>query len=1117
MALSQDSILGSFLPTIYTSKIMLLDTKVSLELVVIDTLEDEEMTSIINDGFLRDCIKIKINQSHRLSDGTEQENNPFIDGSISISLADSKRTEIDGSGNKKYYYDVDYNIDTSNIRDLIYEVSSDIDPDSIRSKYGIKLSGRELQSIPRKVSVDKVIEEYELVSKSYIYQLLDGSIWRGEVVSVGTTGDTFQTLEDAPRRLNEIEIPNYKIQDFRIRKEIQKNSTSQEFTDQANLLIERTSPHINIPISSPSYFPVVESLVNTDKTVSISILIDTNKIIRENCLYPLLLQDNISSESLISGFSLIRRQINSVSNNMQHTLIETEDNTIPESIVSGFKKHQIKTNSEYTHLLLTDEGMKNITSGKYQYGIQFKFMDPTIAELKKRLISVLSVRKNIVEYYSYCQAYINPQTEYFKDEIRDLWSEASISDHVGVYIDCLIDVDIDQKNKLRTSLTTHISPVAGSLDGIAIFIKMLDDLIYDIGNMLSVSGVSTDISEINASNIDNFTAKPSAEFERYFTETIYDASKFNKIKISYFNQVHGIVDAKEFSSRLYENSKNGDALYVSPKLVHMSDDIIDLDILQKEQSVLGRKHKYILLKNKILNITKTDDLYSGGKDVKFLLQNNTRNKPVSIRKIIQKSNDLIEDYLFSQNSITFENLPSNTTSIDKLDSIDEVLYPKNTKNISNESTDVNILQNRTIDLNSDEDVFRYRLLNKIVYCVTDKETSSVRWDDLTLDIINKYISKGRGRGTNDTKILCALQQYDYNKIDLDIANINNFDYNNKFILSLDGFAFTRIKVQTNISPQQPLPSPSPSPSPSRSPSPSPSPSPAPSPPPQFTAPSPSPRPLSPRPLSPLPSFDQNTIPDTKTIGLNSRFSRLTENTTVSGLSSDALLVRRLVPERTAIGTPIARPLEITSMLATNKLNLTENQKNAVKKDAAKSLTTSLENLGLGTKGSINQDLVNSLIDNQLAAKNLETKALEKRNLEFSQQEAERKVLTAVHNNNVAAAASASKEKADIVERLRFSDETLIKATRDATTADALVKSKLKENFGHATVDMSNIASEVSNIVDKSTSTHTAAKKITVDRTSIAISGPPSKLSGAPSKLSDTPSRSNISNTNSRRR
>ena len=1066
MALSQDSILGSFLPTIYTSKIMLLDTKVSLELVVIDTLEDEEMTSIINDGFLRDCIKIKINQSHRLSDGTEQENGPFIDGSISISLADSKRTEIDGSGNKKYYYDVEYDIDTSNIKDLIYEVSSHIDHKSITDKYGIKLSDIELQSIPRKVSVDKVIEEYELVSKSYIYQLLDGSIWRGEVVSVGTTGDTFQTLEDAPRRLNEIEIPNYKIQDFRIRKEIQKNSTSQEFTDQANLLIERTSPHINIPISSPSYFPVVESLVNTDKTVSISILIDTNKIIRENCLYPLLLQDNISSESLISGFSLIRRQINSVSNNMQHTLIETEDNTIPESIVSGFKKHQIKTNSEYTHLLLTDEGMKNITSGKYQYGIQFKLMDPTIAELKKRLISVLSVRKNIVEYYSYCQAYINPQTEYFKDEIRDLWSEASISDHVGVYIDCLINVDIDQKNKLRTSLTTHISPVAGSLDGIAIFIKMLDDLIYDIGNMLSVSGVSTDISEINASNIDNFTAKPSAEFERYFTETIYDASKFNKIKISYFNQVRGIVDAKEFSSRLYENSKNGDALYVSPKLVHISDDIIDLDILQKEQSVLGRKHKYILLKNKILNITKTDDLYSDGKDVKFLLQNN---KPVSIRKIIQKSNDLIEDYLFSQNSITFENLPSNTTSIDKLDSIDEVLYPKNTKNISNESTAVNILQNRTIDLNSDEDVFRYRLLNKIVYCVADKETSSVRWDDLTLDIINKYISKGKGRDTNDTKILCALQQYDYNKIDLDIANINNFDYNNKFILSLDGFAFTRIKVQTNISPQQPLPSPSPS-----------------------------------------PSFDQNTIPDTKTTGLNSRFSRLTKNTTASGLSSDGLLVRRLVPERTAIGTPIARPLEITSMLATNKLNLTENQKNAVKKDAAKSLTTSLENLGLGTKGSINQDLVNSLIDNQLAAKNLETKALEKTNLEFSQQEAERKVLTAVDNNDVAAAAAASKEKADIVERLRFSDETLIKATRDATTADALVKSKLKENFGHATVDMSNIASEVSNIVDKSTSTHTAAKKITVDRTSITISGPPSKLSG-------TPSRSNISNTNSRRR
>ena len=63
MALSEENILGSFLPTVNISKIILNNTRVDLELVIIDTNFNEGIFSILNDKFLRDCITVKVYQS----------------------------------------------------------------------------------------------------------------------------------------------------------------------------------------------------------------------------------------------------------------------------------------------------------------------------------------------------------------------------------------------------------------------------------------------------------------------------------------------------------------------------------------------------------------------------------------------------------------------------------------------------------------------------------------------------------------------------------------------------------------------------------------------------------------------------------------------------------------------------------------------------------------------------------------------------------------------------------------------------------------------------------------------------------------------------------------------
>jgi len=812
MALTQENILGSFLPTVNVSKIILNNSKVDLELVVIDTEADEGIFSIINDKFLRDCITIKIFQSLD-PDKTErllnfEENFDYID----IPITNTTKFDIDEDGNRKLYYNASFEINTLDLNHLAYIVYSDIDVQALRNSFQIILTPEELKDIPRKINADIVIEEQKIVSTSYIYQLPDGSIWAGEVINLN---GIYQTLEENSRVLEEIQIPNYKIQDFRLRNIIQKNSVSEEFIKYSDILIEDSfipQANLDIIVSKPRIFENVIKYSNRDKSVSISILVDLNQLIKQNCLYPKILPKTLNEDNLISNMSLYKRKIKSFTKNDNKILIEVDEQKEPELILNNFKNFKLKINDDSAHYLLTDQKMKYISEGVYQYGVQVNFLDPTIVELKKRLIKVLSVRKNMVEYLTFCEAFTDSQTNSFQKEVVETWDVDEIDRNAEAYFEAEINLPPDlNKKQLLDSLKSNISPINGTLDGIYLFLKIIDDLIGDISNLLSITNTTSDIYEFNESDLETFSIKSSVEFFKYFNETIHDSELYNKVEVSYFDITNGIVDASQFSKRIFPTTTANNPIYVSPKSVTLINKKIELSSVERESSETIRKQKYLLLNNNIKNIQQNNSLYVEQEKIKYITERITE-KSRMYDNLIKNRDILIQNNISTENSVIIENEPNGSENYNKFLSLENIIEPQNQITIAANSTDAVMLKDLTLDVSDDEDIFKYLMLTKVEYSYYNENLKKLIWRNLTLQTITGLIND------NKLNILCKLIPYDYSSLSgMEIKNINKFNFSNYFILNLSNFNFTTETVQQteeaiaqNISVQSVAPQPEPS-------------------------------------------------------------------------------------------------------------------------------------------------------------------------------------------------------------------------------------------------------------------------------------------------------------------
>lgn len=165
-------------------------------------------------------------------------------------------------------------------------------------------------------------------------------------------------------------------------------------------------------------------------------------------------------------------------------------------------------------------------------------------------------------------------------------------------------------------------------------------------------------------------------------------------------------------------------------------------------------------------------------------------------QFISDTNEVIQKNIFNDNSVIVESNADDSKNYNKFLSLDRVMYPENTITIPEAATDANMLKNLTIDLADDENKFKYLMLTKIEFSTYDENIEKFVWRNLTLQIINE-LNKNK-----NLNILCRLIPCDYSSFkDVEIKNINDFNYNKYFVLNLQNFNSTTQFVQPPQPPQ----------------------------------------------------------------------------------------------------------------------------------------------------------------------------------------------------------------------------------------------------------------------------------------------------------------------------
>ena len=190
MDVNQESILGTFLPNVYISKISLNDERVEISLLIKENIDDDEELTSLNSDFLKEFVKISVLQSadeastEKLADNFLFEKDKIdlnvkrVD--ITLESSNKSKTSIDENGNREIYYDCIFVLDTKELEHLSYFVFCEIDEEHIRKKFKLK-STVKLNYSPNKVSNEIVIEKGNVTEESYVYILPDETIWPGAI------------------------------------------------------------------------------------------------------------------------------------------------------------------------------------------------------------------------------------------------------------------------------------------------------------------------------------------------------------------------------------------------------------------------------------------------------------------------------------------------------------------------------------------------------------------------------------------------------------------------------------------------------------------------------------------------------------------------------------------------------------------------------------------------------------------------------------------------------------------------------------------------------------------------------------------------------------------------
>ena len=514
----------------------------------------------------------------------------------------SSTTDSDGNIITDFTYRVSFYLDDPNPQHLSYFCFSYVDPMEFQEAFGIEIPSN-FDKLNGKVSSDVVFRNSNLVSEAIAFYDDKNEIWPGPVHKMsGGRWMTGAEHSNKNKYLTERSVPNTKVQDFRIMARLSDAQIDLSILEPVSFdygkkpkVLRNDGADI---YKKQSYFTNAWPSRDEDNNSNFLFGMDLRSFIKHNSRYGKLMDNALPSTveeiirlSKIRELKIYRKRIKNTPNiNSLGSYEKPEERfddilesdqmlLITGDLPSGIKavdndlayiKEEKNINmpmdnvsSRYCrYFSVSDRKLKEFTYGLYQYGVEIKLEDGTVAYLQNILARLKSSRKLLSSYLVEAPIGYNPVTQKFTpnfileqntklvriapNQFRQRALENSpwirpVTEYLNAFYTLTGDRSVLDKAQ---GISNLISPADGNLVALEAFVLQYDKLLTSFHDMLGQSssvrnsqGMLPASSEAESNSYSHGSSRIPLflENKHWFVNAPIDAENFSTSGISYFS------------------------------------------------------------------------------------------------------------------------------------------------------------------------------------------------------------------------------------------------------------------------------------------------------------------------------------------------------------------------------------------------------------------------------------------------------------------------------------------------------------------------------------------------------------------------------------------------------
>ena len=389
-----------------------------------------------------------------------------------------------------------------------------------------------------------ILSNKEIISQLTIFLTEDGDLWDDSfhIHNSSTLGRIYmegRVHVDTPHGVltkGTLQVGN--VQDFRLRDEIGVFLANYEIEKQLQTSFPEQKDILNQSFSKNSYFSEIFLTKDEDRNCRFYFAFDYGKFVLQQDKFSGIISKMTTSakselidNSTITKFRLTKRQVNKkpalnhlgspvrnnvmVSNGAEIPVFSSLDDTNVNEIKLLLNSQETSDLSLVRHFTGIDSDMKNNSDGIFQYLVEIEVIS-AFPSLMNQVLTLLEAAAADYDNYiklseipgvydkksrKFSSSAANPNTTMSGQAIMSSFGVDRLVNIISAYLtalDYFVELDVPfysaeaqtkgqpVRNVLSKNISTNIDPFTGSIEGILIFKNLLDLLVAQISNILSV-------------------------------------------------------------------------------------------------------------------------------------------------------------------------------------------------------------------------------------------------------------------------------------------------------------------------------------------------------------------------------------------------------------------------------------------------------------------------------------------------------------------------------------------------------------------------------------------------------------------------------------------------------